>query len=43
MSGSSAVIVDLDGALGDTRPLWDDWLADAARVAADEAARQAAE
>ena len=24
--------VDLDGVLGDTRPLWNDWLADAARV-----------
>jgi phosphoglycolate phosphatase-like HAD superfamily hydrolase len=24
--------VDLDRVLGDTRPLWDDWLADAARV-----------
>jgi phosphoglycolate phosphatase-like HAD superfamily hydrolase len=24
--------VDLDGALGDTRPLWDAWLAGAARV-----------
>jgi len=27
----SAVAVDLDGALGDTRPLWRDFLADAAR------------
>lgn len=26
------VIVSLDGALGDTRPLWDDWLAGAAGV-----------
>ena len=26
-----AVAIDLDGALGDTRPLWDDFLADAAR------------
>jgi phosphoglycolate phosphatase-like HAD superfamily hydrolase len=26
-----AVAVDLDGALGDTRPLWQDFLADAAR------------
>ena len=26
-----AVALDLDGALGDTRPLWDAWLADAAR------------
>jgi phosphoglycolate phosphatase-like HAD superfamily hydrolase len=23
--------IDLDGVLGDTRPLWEDWLADAAR------------
>lgn len=28
-----AVAVDLDGALGDTRPLWRDWLADLARRA----------
>jgi phosphoglycolate phosphatase-like HAD superfamily hydrolase len=28
---SRAVAIDLDGALGDTRPLWDDFLADAAR------------
>ena len=27
----NAVAIDLDGALGDTRPLWRDWLADAAR------------
>lgn len=27
-----ALLVDLDGALGDTRPLWSDWLEDAARV-----------
>ena len=26
-----AVAIDLDGALGDTRPLWRDWLADASR------------
>lgn len=26
-----AVAIDLDGALGDTRPLWDEFLADAAR------------
>jgi len=26
-----AVALDLDGVLGDTRPLWRDWLADAAR------------
>jgi phosphoglycolate phosphatase-like HAD superfamily hydrolase len=30
MSGSPAVAIDLDGALGDTRPLWRDWLASAA-------------
>ena len=28
----SAVLIDLDGALGNTRPIWDDWLAGAARV-----------
>jgi phosphoglycolate phosphatase-like HAD superfamily hydrolase len=28
----AAFAIDLDGALGDTRPLWRDWLADAARV-----------
>lgn len=27
-----AVAIDLDGVLGDTRALWADWLADAARV-----------
>jgi phosphoglycolate phosphatase-like HAD superfamily hydrolase len=27
------VLVDLDGVLGDTRPLWRDWVADAARRA----------
>jgi phosphoglycolate phosphatase-like HAD superfamily hydrolase len=27
----TAVALDLDAVLGDTRPLWDDWLADAAR------------
>jgi phosphoglycolate phosphatase-like HAD superfamily hydrolase len=25
------IAIDLDGVLGDTRPLWDDWLDDAAR------------
>jgi phosphoglycolate phosphatase-like HAD superfamily hydrolase len=25
-------MLDLDGVLGDTRPLWDDWLADTSRV-----------
>jgi phosphoglycolate phosphatase-like HAD superfamily hydrolase len=29
---TGAVLVDLDGALGDTRPLWAAWLADTARV-----------
>lgn len=29
---SNALLIDLDGALGDTRPLWDDWLAEAAKV-----------
>jgi phosphoglycolate phosphatase-like HAD superfamily hydrolase len=29
---AKAFAIDLDGALGDTRPLWRDWLADAARV-----------
>jgi phosphoglycolate phosphatase-like HAD superfamily hydrolase len=28
---TKAVAIDLDGALGDTRPLWDEFLADAAR------------
>ena len=28
----TALMLDLDGVLGDTRPLWDDWLADASRV-----------
>lgn len=28
----SAILIDLDGVLGDTRPLWDDWLAATARV-----------
>lgn len=29
----TAVAIDLDGALGDTRRLWEDWLADAGRRA----------
>lgn len=33
-----AVAIDLDGALGDTRPLWDEFLADAARRFASIAA-----
>ncbi|MSO95916.1 MAG: hypothetical protein EXQ81_09005 [Thermoleophilia bacterium] len=32
MGYMSAILIDLDGALGDTRPLWDDWLAGAAKV-----------
>jgi phosphoglycolate phosphatase-like HAD superfamily hydrolase len=28
----SAFLIDLDAALGDTRPLWNDWLTGAARV-----------
>ncbi len=28
----TALLLDLDACLGDTRPLWDDWLADTARV-----------
>ena len=28
----TALLIDLDGALGDTRALWDDWLADAAKL-----------
>jgi phosphoglycolate phosphatase-like HAD superfamily hydrolase len=28
-----AVAIDLDGALGDTRPLWDDWVEDVSRRA----------
>ena len=33
MAGSSAIALDLDGVLADTRPLWDAWLEDAARRA----------
>lgn len=28
----TAILVDLDGALGDTRPLWHDWLGEAATL-----------
>src|SRR6476469_5776351 len=31
VTGSLAIALDLDGVLADTRPLWDAWLADAAR------------
>jgi phosphoglycolate phosphatase-like HAD superfamily hydrolase len=34
----SAILIDLDGALGDTRPLWNDWLAGAARMLGVDAA-----
>ena len=29
---TAALLIDLDGALGDTRALWDDWLAGAAKM-----------
>lgn len=32
MTASRAVAIDLDGALGDTHPLWNDWLAAAEAV-----------
>ena len=32
MEPLSAVLIDLDGALGDTRPLWNDWLAGTAKM-----------
>ena len=32
MTPPAALAIDLDGALGDTRRLWDDWLAEAGRV-----------
>ena len=35
----NAVLIDLDGALGDTRRLWDDWLTSAAGVLGVEQAR----
>jgi phosphoglycolate phosphatase-like HAD superfamily hydrolase len=38
----TAILVDLD-ALGDTRPLWDAWLADAARVLPPGCTRPAAD
>ena len=28
----TALMLDLDGVLGDTRPLWDDWLSDTSRL-----------
>jgi beta-phosphoglucomutase-like phosphatase (HAD superfamily) len=33
VAGSPAFALDLDGVLADTRPLWDEWLEDAARRA----------
>ncbi|MGL6280028.1 MAG: hypothetical protein ACRC50_10790 [Gaiella sp.] len=35
---SAGFVIDLDGALGDTRPLWRDWLASAAAVLGVDAA-----
>ncbi|MEP6893079.1 MAG: hypothetical protein ABI927_04790 [Gaiellaceae bacterium] len=32
MAPPTALAIDLDGVLGDTRRLWDDWLAEAGRV-----------
>jgi len=32
VSGAPAVAIDLDGALGDTRPLWEDWMRSAGDV-----------
>lgn len=32
MTPPAALAIDLDGVLGDTRRLWDDWLAEAGRV-----------
>lgn len=37
MTRLRAVAIDLDGALGDTRPLWDDWLVSAGTVLGVEA------
>ena len=37
MSSARAVAIDLDGALGDTRPLWLDWLRSASTVLGVEA------
>lgn len=34
----TVILVDLDGALGDTRPLWEDWLSETARVLGIDAA-----
>jgi len=31
---NAAILIDLDGVFGDTRPLWDDWLAGAASMLA---------
>jgi phosphoglycolate phosphatase-like HAD superfamily hydrolase len=33
VTGHLAIALDLDGVLADTRPLWDEWLEDAARRA----------
>jgi phosphoglycolate phosphatase-like HAD superfamily hydrolase len=39
----TSVLIDLDGALGDTRPLWDDWLAGAVKVLGVEQATLSAD
>lgn len=39
MTGPPAVAIDLDGVLGDTRPLWDDWLASASTLLGLDPAR----
>ena len=39
MTPPAALAIDLDGVLGDTRPLWADWLAEAGRVLGVEPSR----
>ncbi len=38
MTGLQAVAIDLDGALGDTRPLWDEWISSASALLGFDAA-----
>ncbi len=38
MTGLQAVVIDLDGALGDTRPLWDEWISSASALLGLDAA-----